>query len=233
MDATLWIVIYSKFSQACNDLFSFIQKYKITTPFKLLEIDNKDIRRRILSDKRFSIKSVPCIISISSTGVASQYEGPKAFELLNAMKPEEEVHMPVLQLQDVNTRPSPVVQYNDPPQTKLENFSLQIETNAPPAQKDNTVTLIEDLIDEEDAHRPLPQKTVEGDSMLNKGDRSVSNAIKGEKVSVSSVLTQAQKSDLNPRNGPPQRLEMKDKEDSTKQTGAKVNISSIMSSARV
>jgi len=87
MDTTLWILIYSKFSPACNELFSLLERFNVPTPFKLLEIDNKDIRNRIMKDKKFSIKSVPCIISLSSTGVASQYEGQKAFEVVYAMRP--------------------------------------------------------------------------------------------------------------------------------------------------
>lgn len=233
MDTTLWIIIYSKFSEACHELFSLIQKHKIPTPFKMLEIDNKEIRNRILSDKRFSIKTVPCIISLSANGVASQYEGPKAFELIYAMKPVEEVHRPVVELQDTKPRPSSVILRDEPQPQYQPQLQQQAQNNEVVSNQDNSVTLIEDLLDQEVDTRPAPlQKTDEGSSILNKGDGTISNSIKGEKVSVSSVLSQAQKSEFNPRNSVPQRPEMRDREEPPKQTGAKVNISSIMSSVR-
>lgn len=233
MDSTLWILIYSKFSPACNDLFSLIKHFSIQTPFKLLEIDNKDIRKKILSDKQFSIKTVPCIISLTSTGVASQYEGPKAFELIHAMKPEVlEIKQEIKpEFKPVENRRMPVVQLQDmQPKIRLEEPEPIVEkpsTNA----KENSVTLIEDLIDVSEQNVSPPTEDVV-QSQVTKSERSVSNAIKGEKISVSSVLSQAQKAELNPRNSTNPRPDQKEREEPPKQTGAKVNISSIMSSAR-
>jgi hypothetical protein len=229
MDTTLWILIYSKFSPACNELFSFIEQFKIPTPFKLLEIDNKDIRKRVLSDKRFSIKSVPCIISLNSAGVASQYEGVKAFEVVNAMKPEVERYIP--------SSPSSVKLQDTPRSVAPSQISISEEPRSQPSppqsqqpSTDNSVTMIEDLIDEEPPASSPPPKVDQDISMLNKGDRSVSSSIKGEKISAASVLAQMQKTEINPRMQRPEPLE---REEAPKQTGAKVNVSSVMSSARV
>jgi hypothetical protein len=222
MDSTLWILIYSKFSPSCNELFAFIEQTKVPTPFKLLEIDNKEIRKRILSDKKFSIKSVPCIISLNGAGVASQYEGAKAFEVVNAMKPEPP---------PVEKRP-PSVMLQDLPRPRVMEISEEPKSVAPQASAgDTSVTMIEDLI--EDDPIPVTPKLDLENNMLNKGDRSVSNSIKGEKISASSVLAQVQKSEINPRNAAIQRPDNLERDDAPKQTGAKVNVSSVMSAARV
>lgn len=198
MDNTMWILLYSKFSQACSQLFQLMEKNSISLKIELLDVDNKDIRRRILADKKFSIQTVPCIISLNSNGLASQYEGTKAFDVILAM-----------------------CESSSEPVRPTETPAAEIETSK------GNITLIEDLIDEQ------PTTTTTTTTVPGPSEKHASNAIKGEKISVSSVMSQMQKSEVNPR------LEAKQQEILSQRSdpplaapAAKVNVSSIMSSVR-
>jgi hypothetical protein len=68
-----------------------------------LSIDNAEIRKRIQNSTTFNIQYVPCIIHIDGiTGVAEQYEGEKAFDLVRHFikeEPELIVNEPSTQVQ--------------------------------------------------------------------------------------------------------------------------------------
>ena len=93
-----WVIIYSKFSNASTQLVSLIENSNIPLEFQGLCIDNKEIKTLIQKSTKFSIKHVPCILNIDKfTGIVQQYEGIKAFELINSMIPppeQEEVPTP-------------------------------------------------------------------------------------------------------------------------------------------
>lgn len=83
MDQKIWILIYSKFSNASKNIFKLIDS--ITLPFKLTPvcIDNVKNRKAIQQSETFKIDRVPCIICVDKiSGVADQYEGENAFELV-------------------------------------------------------------------------------------------------------------------------------------------------------
>jgi hypothetical protein len=89
MDSTTWILLYSKFSDSCKSLINMLRGSNLDVHFKLLCIDNKQIRSVVQKSKKFNIKSVPCILNIDRmSGIAGQYEGQKAFELVSSMIPE-------------------------------------------------------------------------------------------------------------------------------------------------
>ncbi len=46
-------------------------------------VDNPIVRNQILSDTKFGIQSVPCILIVYPEGAAEKYEGDDAFELVN------------------------------------------------------------------------------------------------------------------------------------------------------
>ena len=82
----LWVLIYSKFSLNCQQLQSYITESGLDIPFTMICIDDKDMRKRIMDNKDFNIKYVPTILQINQmTGVVSQYEADKAFELISGI----------------------------------------------------------------------------------------------------------------------------------------------------
>lgn len=83
MDQKIWILIYSKFSNASKNIYKLIES--VTLPFRLTPfcIDNIKNRKAIQQSDTFKIDKVPCIICIDRvSGVADQYDGEKAFELI-------------------------------------------------------------------------------------------------------------------------------------------------------
>lgn len=148
MDSTIWIVAYSKYSKMCDELFTMIEALEIPTPFQYLDIDNKALRKRIKQTSDFSIEYVPCIISISAMGVASQYEGQKAFEIVKMMQPPpKKIERPVSQSliqPEIVSEPEP-----------------EIERERRPVNQE--VTLIESLLDDPVVDEPKnPPPAIKG-----------------------------------------------------------------------
>jgi hypothetical protein len=192
MDSTIWIIAFSKYSKTCDQLFQMIEDLNVSTPFQLLDIDNKNLRKRIKSTSNFSIEYVPCVISVNSMGIASQYEGQKAFEIVKRMSPPPPP--PPQRVQHVQVEPSqPLQQQQAPP---------------PPTFEQQGVTPIENLMDEP------PMDASGGKGSAIKGNKmSVSQIMKnapkhepvqqvqvpeieqksgGSKISVSEIMSQYQ-----------------------------------------
>jgi len=169
-----------------------IEELNVTTPFQLLDIDNKKLRKRIKSTSNFSIEYVPCVISVNSMGIASQYEGQKAFEIVKRMSPPPPPSPQ--RVQHVQVEPSQPPQQQAPP---------------PPTFEQQGVTPIENLMDE-----PPMDASGGGKGSAIKGNKiSVSHIMKnapkdepvqqvqlptieqksgGSKISVSEIMSQYQ-----------------------------------------
>jgi hypothetical protein len=85
MSLTFSVLLYSKYSSKCKNLFNIINNNKIELNLTSVCIDNKKIRNKIKRDKLFEIKEVPTIINIYSNGGAEKYEGNKAFQLIESV----------------------------------------------------------------------------------------------------------------------------------------------------
>ena len=163
---SLWLLLYSKFSPACGELIDIINSNNLKISLETLCIDNKDVRKRILSSKKFNIEHVPCILHIiKSTGVVEQYEGEKSFNLVETLIiPEVVVQQPSF-LESMPLPPS------------IPEQSLQSLPQSLPQQPPNLTTMIDDLDDMEQPAAPivnvpsaLKQKVSPGDIMaLAKG----------------------------------------------------------------
>ena len=122
MESTIWVLIFSKFSDACNSLIDMIENANIQTPFQQLCIDNKQIRKIVQGSKKFNIKSVPCILNVNRTsGIVKQYEGIKAFELINSLIP-----------------PAPRASTPPPPVTEIEVVLPEIKDEKEQSSKSST-----------------------------------------------------------------------------------------------
>ena len=144
----LWVLIYSKFSHSCQELLTILDQNDIGIDFNLLSIDDKAMRDRIMKDKRFNIKFVPCILNVNQlSGVVSQYEADKAFELIYT-----QINLIEQQEMDIRAQiqqPSILNQQQIPIENQLEIESQYIPPS-PPAQPQQGHTSISDLIDEEE-----------------------------------------------------------------------------------
>lgn len=80
----LCVLLYSKYSPMSSKLMSALSSCPIdlstTVGIRPVCIDNEDIRRQILKDKKIEINSVPCVLIAYNTGSVEKYEGSNAFQ---------------------------------------------------------------------------------------------------------------------------------------------------------
>jgi hypothetical protein len=80
----LCVLLYSKYSPMSSKLMSALSTCPVdlstTVGIRPVCIDNEDIRRQILKDKKIEINSVPCVLIAYNTGNVEKYEGSNAFE---------------------------------------------------------------------------------------------------------------------------------------------------------
>ena len=147
----LWVFLYSNFSPKCKELVEIISNNDIASPFTMLCIDDKNLRERVKNSKDFVIKYVPCILNVdSTTGIASQYEGDKAFELIYNMIQPKENKTPI---ENIDT---PVPQVTIPKQdthTNIEDLFLT-EDDTEQEEEDD----VEEETVEEVKQTPLKKK---------------------------------------------------------------------------
>lgn len=80
MEPQYSVLLFSKYSQNCNKLFSIMTNSGVNfSQLQSLCIDNENIRKRILDNKQFNISVVPSILSVYSNGNVETYEGVNAF----------------------------------------------------------------------------------------------------------------------------------------------------------
>ena len=208
---TLWVIVYSKFSTASRQLLDIISKNGLTH-FKLLDIDGKNIRKRLKNDSTFKITQVPCIIHLDHTGVASLYQGRDAFDLIHdIIQPPQK---PIIQ-PHVTFTPQP------PKITTIEHHK-ENTSHTPigrPMENEQHTNILD--LDEPDEPIPIPKSSVG----INTG-----------KINVSSVLSSARSQMEEQSATPMQNMTMiKKRGDELSppvKTGPKINISEIMASAR-
>jgi hypothetical protein len=75
------ICLYSKFSPNSTKFLELSKPYNL--PLDYICIDNKNIRNRIVKNKKILVQSVPCLLFIYDNGVLEKYEGYNAFEWVN------------------------------------------------------------------------------------------------------------------------------------------------------
>ena len=87
MEIQYTAMLNSRYSQPCqnflNILFDSDIDYKNLLKFVKINIDNKEIRKQILSSNNIDIKYVPCILIIYSDGSVEKYEGNDSFKWLD------------------------------------------------------------------------------------------------------------------------------------------------------
>ena len=117
MDPQYSVLLFSKYSQNCNKLFSIMTNSGVNfSPLQSLCIDNENIRKRILENKQFNITVVPSILSVFSNGNVETYEGLNAFNWVQAIiakfaPPPQQLPPPPPQ----QLPPPPPVQHLPPP----------------------------------------------------------------------------------------------------------------------
>ena len=80
----LYVLLYSKYSNSCNDLITQLKQYPLYfSHINLLCVDNEKIRTKIINSNLIKITFVPCLLIVSSNGVTKQYENTQLFEFIS------------------------------------------------------------------------------------------------------------------------------------------------------
>jgi hypothetical protein len=148
------VLLYSKFSPASKQLMLQLQQ----TP-ELLEsltitcIDNKLIRKQILSDEKVKINHLPCFIRLNDqTGNFDIYEGQNAFDFFTTL--QTQFQQPVSQNYNF-TQPQPPIpqKYQEPEnEIKYEN-EYENEPIQPPMPQKQTKQNIKQKAQQEESQR--------------------------------------------------------------------------------
>jgi hypothetical protein len=227
----LWVLIYSKFSRSCQELLTILDENDIGIDFNLLSIDDKNMRKRILNDKRFNIKYVPCILNINQlSGTVSQYEAEKAFELVYMqikMIKEQEI--------EIMSQTQPTISEQPKMQIPIEQ-QLEIESQYIPLQEpqNSGQTSISDLIDEEEEQeieyikKPvIPERQDPGNTMKKRINiKEIMNTSKKEMDETSKPLAVSSynASGIDISKGPPEPIK-------SVKSGSPISVAQIMAQA--
>lgn len=100
MENNVWILFYSKFSKACDQLVQRMGNVHI--PFEILPVCvDSEVTRKRIRESKFNINFIPCLINIDrNTGVAEQYEGEKSFELIEIFESKQEEERQRIEMQN-------------------------------------------------------------------------------------------------------------------------------------
>lgn len=138
-NAHINVLLYSKFSRACNKFLEILEKVPLVEEnTTLVCIDNNEVRKRIMHSKKLSIKEVPAFLRVyESNGYVESFEGDKAFAVLNAHYIEYLQH---LQAEEAQKKVSPL----PPPQQNMQQ-NIQSQPQNIQSQPQNMMTPIENI----------------------------------------------------------------------------------------
>lgn len=148
------VLLYSKFSPASKQLMLQLQQ----TP-ELLEsltitcIDNKLIRKQILSDEKVKINHLPCFIRLNDqTGNFDIYEGQNAFDFFTTL--QTQFQQPVSQNYNF-TQPQPPIpqKYQEPENENEYENEYENEPIQPPMPQKQTKQNIKQKAQQEESQR--------------------------------------------------------------------------------
>jgi len=125
------ILIYSQFSKESKKLFQVLKNYNIdTSDIFLLNVDNENIRLKIMNDKKLNIKYVPTLVFIKDPkkGIIEKYVGyEKISELIEI--PVKKPYIPS----------EPSVQQPSTPQSVQLPSSIPLQSSIPPPSVQSSI----------------------------------------------------------------------------------------------
>ena len=125
------ILIYSQYSKESKKLFQVLKNYNIdTSDIFLLNVDNENIRLKIMNDKKLNIKYVPTLVFIKDPkkGIIEKYVGyEKISELIEI--PVKKPYIPS----------EPSVQQPSTPQSVQLPSSIPLQSSIPPPSVQSSI----------------------------------------------------------------------------------------------
>jgi len=165
------ILLYSKFSPCCEKLFElvgtvpeFLQYFRIIP----ICIDNKNIRDKILQERKIMVNYVPTLLLMVGDGVIEKYEGEYVFEWIREkINPKKNEDIPV----DKNIQPIQNIQKNVNTRAPKKPTPFPKKTTTPKGTsildipeepEENSEENIDDIIEEIEEEEAPPVKSPNG-----------------------------------------------------------------------
>lgn len=178
MSLNFSVLLYSKYSSRCKNLFDIIKNNNVDLPLTTICIDNKKIRNRIKKDKLFEIREVPTIITLYSNGGAEKYEGTKAFDLIESVTikpPPQVVNKPPVKIsppQPVAVKPIQEIQEEEEEEEEVRPVKIP--------RRMKKISTIEDIpMDDSDRNisKPPPKRIRQDENAYIEDDELFSGEI--------------------------------------------------------
>lgn len=132
MEPQFSVFLFSKYSQACKNLFDRIANSgidfdkEVGSKLQLLCIDNEKVRRRVQDHKKLEITVVPCILSIFQNGVVEKHEADHAFSWIDNLIQKIKLSQPINQHMNPNM---PMMNPNMNPNMPMMNQPMNPNMN--------------------------------------------------------------------------------------------------------
>lgn len=148
----IYLLIYSKYSDHCKELFSMMKYSGIDFNFiKMLCIDNDKVRKQVKANSKLQVNSVPCLLCLSASGAVQKFDGSNVFGWFQTKIQDSLPPPPPPQLQQPppppRRRKEPVDEEDEQIKTNSTSSMHQFKTKQ---KKQQAQTSIEDLVDEEE-----------------------------------------------------------------------------------
>ncbi len=137
------IFFYSKYCKECPKILSVIDPNR----FLFICVDNPDIRKKIVEDKRFQIKTVPCILYFENDKTFEKYENENVIKWLHANNmfcieelPPQKEEIPEEYMEPINVKIDTIKEQEDKEEEEeKDEISNAIST------KNNVLTLAQQM----------------------------------------------------------------------------------------
>lgn len=227
---SLGIIIYSKYSNKCSEVFEIIKSTGIdftqTYNIRTLCIDNDNIRKNLINNKKIELTVVPTLLIVFSTGIIEKYEGNALIEWFISKVPKDEHDSvnPKIKSPQINNKPKKHKKDSYVPQSlvakdedsneeeeKEEEEVAQQATNIDDLSDEEDIESLEELSDNEDTVmiRDGPNGFKKGKFNKKKPTKTQipNGSIKNNtgKVNVAAVIAQAQAQQKKRDKGYPQQ----------------------------
>ena len=170
MSIKFTVLLYSKYSPSSNKITGIIQQYStvFTENFniRLLCIDNENIRKRILSSKKITISSVPCILIIYNDGGVEKYENDDAFtwvnDIVQRVIAQQQQQLQLQQQQELQLQQQLQQQLQTPNEELIDENNEEEEYVPPPpsVKKQQVKKQVKQQVKQQPAKKPTSNKTL-------------------------------------------------------------------------
>lgn len=193
------ILLYSKFSNSSMQLLDLIKSINANLldqfNIKMLCVDNKIIRKKILNSSNIQIKSVPCMLTLLNNGVIEQYDANKLLTFFTGIAEKENLR-----------KEQELMRIKEEEKRRMEEEEKQRKIKEKKENEEEYKRLQSSRIDTNPINSQNPTRTMISDLDLNDNDNSNRNkrlsAVKAKNLSLMDKARELEKGRTEPKKPP-------------------------------